>query len=98
LNDANAKNDLARVTQILENLEKGILKAEKGDRISDKEILRATIERLKIKLKQFEIEIINIKQTDTFKIVSSIEDWDTYFAKTKEKLQLELEKLKEEIH
>ena len=97
LNEANAKNDLVRVTEILENLEKGILKAEKGDSISDKEILRATINRLKIKLKQLESEILNIKQSDTFKTVTSIEDWEIYFEKTKEKLKSELEKLKKEL-
>lgn len=97
LNEANAKNDLARVTEILENLEKGILSTAKGDSISDKEILRATINRLKLKLKQLENEILNIKQSDTFKTVSSIEDWDVYFEQTKEKLQLELEELTKEI-
>jgi hypothetical protein len=97
LNEANAKNDLARVTEILENLEKGILKAEKGDSISDKEILRATINRLKAKLKNIESEILNIKQSDTFKTVTSIEDWDIYFEQTKEKLKSELEELKKEL-
>lgn len=97
LNEANAKNDLTRVTEILENLEKGILKAEKGDSISDKEILRATINRLKAKLKSIESEILNIKQSDTFKTVSSIEDWDIYFEQTKEKLKSELEELKKEL-
>jgi len=94
---ANAKNDLARVTEILANLEKGILKAEKGDSISDKEILRATINRLKLKLKQLESEILNIKQSDTFKTVTSIEDWDIYFEQTKEKLKSELEELRKEL-
>ena len=97
LNEANAKNDLTRVTEILENLEKGILKSEKGDSISDKEILRATINRLKAKLKNIEFEILNIKQSDTFKTVSSIEDWDIYFEQTKEKLKSELEELKKEL-
>ena len=97
LNEANTKNDLARVTEILENLEKGILKAEKGDSISDKEILRATINRLKTKLKNIESVILNIKQSDTFKTVSTIEDWNIYFEKTKEKLKSELEELKKEL-
>ena len=97
LNEANAKNELARVTEILENLEKGILKAEKGDSISDKEILRATINRLKAKLKNIESEILNIKQSDTFKTVTFIEDWKIYFEQTKEKLKSELEELKKEL-
>jgi hypothetical protein len=97
LNEANTKNDLARVTAILENLEKGILKSEKGSSISDKEILRTTINRLKLKLKQLESEILNIKQSDTFKTVTSIEDWSLYFEQTKEKLKSELEDLKKEL-
>ncbi|MDA8819764.1 phospholipase D-like domain-containing protein [Schleiferiaceae bacterium] len=97
LNEANANNDLARVTEILENLEMGTLKAEERDRISDKEILKATINRLKRKLQQLESEILNIKQSDTFKTVSSIEDWDIYFEQTKEKLKSELEELKKEL-
>jgi len=97
LNEANAKNDLARVKEILANLETVILKTEKGDSISDKEILRATINRLKTKLKNIESEILNIKQSDTFKTVTSIEDWDIYFEQTKEKLKSELEELRKEL-
>ncbi len=97
LNEANTKNDLASVAEILENLEKGILKAEKGDCISDKEILRATINRLKLKLKQLETEILIAIQSDTFKTLTSIEDWDIYFEQTKEKLKSELEELKKEL-
>jgi hypothetical protein len=97
LNEANSRNDLAKVISILENLEKGILKSEKGDSISDKEILRATINRLKIKLNNLESEILDIKQSDTFQTVSTIEDWDIYFNQTKEKLQMELEELRSEL-
>ena len=97
LNEANTKNDLASVAEILENLEKGILKAEKGDCISDKEILRATINRLKLKLKQLETEILIAIQSDTFQTLYSIEDWDIYFEQTKEKLKSELEELKKEL-
>jgi hypothetical protein len=73
-----------------------MLKAEKGDSISDKEILRATINRLRLKLEQLESEILSIKQSDTFKTVSAIADWDVYFKQTKEKLQRELEYLEKE--
>ncbi len=97
LNEANSRNDLAKVISILENLAKGILKSEKGDSISDKEILRATINRLKIKLNNLESEILDIKQSDTFQTVSTIEDWDIYFNQTKEKLQMELEELRSEL-
>ncbi|MCD8445162.1 DUF1669 domain-containing protein [Tenacibaculum finnmarkense] len=95
LNDANAKNDVEKVKEILANLEKGILKVGKG--ISDKEILRATINRLKIKLKQLKKEILEIKQSEAYKTVISIDNWSEYFYETRASLQLELQRLKEEI-
>ena len=52
---------------------------------------------MKAKLKNIESEILNIKQGDTFKTVTSIEDWDIYFEQTKEKLKSELEELKKEL-
>jgi len=97
LNVANSKNDLARVIAMLGDLEKGILKTEKGDSISDKEILRATINRLKLKLKHLDVEILNIKKSDTFKTVTKIKNWDLYFEQTQEKLKTELEGLKMEL-
>lgn len=98
LSEANAKNDLKRVTEILASLEKGILNTVRGDSISDKEILRATISKLKSKLTQLESEIRYIKESDTFKMVASIEDWDLYFDQTKEKLKAELEELRKEVN
>jgi len=97
LNEANAKNDLDRVTEILENLENDDLKAERGDSISDKDILRETITRLKLKLNQLETEILNIKQSGTYQTVAFIEDWDLYFEQTKHRLKSELERLRAQI-
>ncbi len=97
LNEANSKNDLSRVIEILANLEKGILSTNKGDILADKEKLRATINRLRIKVEVLETEIIDIKQNDTFKIIIEIQDWDQYFKNTKEKLKRELEELRLEI-
>ena len=59
--------------------------------------MRTTINRLKLKLKYLESEILKIKQSDTFKKVTSIEDWDIYFEQTKEKLKSEFKKLKKEL-
>ena len=97
LNEANAKNDLQRVSEILSNLEKGILSTSKGDKLTDKDKLRATVNRLRVKVKILETEIITIKQSETFKTIINIDDWDDYFNMTKEKLQRELEELQLEI-
>ena len=46
--------------------------------------------QLKDKAKKLKEEIINIKQSDTYKTVDEIEDLDEYFNTTKDKLQKEL--------
>ena len=97
LNEANSKNDLQKVSEILANLEKGILSTSKGDKLTDKDKLRETVNRLRVKVKILETEIITIKQSVTFKTIIDIDDWDGYFNRTKEKLQRELEELTQEI-
>ena len=59
--------------------------------------MKAAIAKLKRQINILETEIITIKESDTFKTIISIEDWDDYFQRTKEKLQRELEELKLEI-
>ncbi|MCZ2247193.1 MAG: phospholipase D-like domain-containing protein [Bacteroidia bacterium] len=97
LNEANAKNDLNKVSEILANLEKGILSTSKGDKLTDKDKLRATLIRLRAKVKILEAEIIAIKESETFKTIISIENWDIYFEETKQKLINELEYLQNQI-
>ena len=97
LNEANAKNDLKKVSEILSNLEKGILSTSKGDKLTDKDKLRATVNKLRVKVKILETEIITIKQSETFRTIVNIDDWDDYFNRTKDKLQRELEELQFEI-
>ncbi len=97
LNEANAKNNLQKVSEILINLEKGILSTTKGDEITDIDKLRKTILSLRSKVKILETEIIKIKESETFKIITFIDDIDDYFNKTKKKLIQELEDLKNEI-
>ncbi len=97
LNEANSKNDLQKVAEILANLEKGLLSTGKGDIITDKEKLRATIDSLRAKVKILESEIITIKQSETFMTIIDIADWDDYFDQIREKLQRELNSLQHEI-
>jgi hypothetical protein len=97
LNEANKKNDLQRVSEILSDLEKGILSTIKGDKLTDKDKLRKTIKRLRVKVKILETEIIAIKQNETYKFIINIENWDHYFKSKKEELQQELKILRTEI-
>ena len=91
------KNDLKKVAEILANLEKGIFSTSKGDKLTDKDKLRQTVNRLRGKVKILESEIISIKQSETLKTILDILDWNEYFSTTKEELQRELEELKREM-
>ena len=97
LNEANAKNDLERVSEILEYLVKGELTTPEGDKLSDKDELRIMVERLRKKIKTIETEIIGIIESETYNTILNIENWEEYFKSIKVKLQKELEQLKNEI-
>ncbi len=91
-------NDLKKINEILNNLEKGNFFKSMSDTISEKEKLIAASTKLRIQIKTLESEIVAIKQSETFKTISEIGDWDMYFKKTRELLEQELQELKAEIN
>ncbi|MRM97241.1 DUF1669 domain-containing protein [Riemerella anatipestifer] len=97
LKEAYDTNDLKKVSEILNELEKGSFFKTKSETVQEKDLLKVAIAKLKRQIKVLETEIISIKESETFKTIISIEDWDDYFQKTKEKLQRELEDLQLEI-
>ncbi len=97
LKQAYDANDLKKVSQILEELEKGNYFKAKSETVLEKDLLKSAIAKLKRQIKILETEIVTIKESDTFKTIIKIEDWDDYFSRTKEKLQKELEELNLEI-
>ena len=54
-------------------------------------------QQLQKQIEKLEIEIVTIKQSDTFKTIIDIADWDNYFQNTKQQLQIELDNLKQEF-
>lgn len=97
LKQAYDANDLNKVTEILTDLEQGNFFKAKSETVIEKEMLRVAIAKLKQQIKRLENEIIKIKESDVFKTVMSIDDWNEYFIRTKKKLQIELEELLLEI-
>lgn len=95
--EAYNSNDLQKVTELLNNLEHGVYFKSQSETISEKEKILQAIAELHKKVKALEEEIIAIKQSEQYKTIVSIEDWDTYFKETKEKLKKELEELKFEL-
>ena len=86
LNAAYERNDLKRVREILENLEKGNFFVSKSDTISEKQLMKAEIEKMRLRIKVLKKQVEEIKESEAFKTVSSITDWDYYFKQAKEKL------------
>jgi hypothetical protein len=97
LKTAYEANDLTRVTEILNNLEKGSYFKSLSDTISKKDKLLAASAKLHIQIKTLESEIFTIRLSETFKTILNIDDWDTYFKKTRELLEHELQELRVEI-
>lgn len=90
-------NDLKKVTEILDSLGTGNYFKTKSETVTEKNKLKAAIAKLKQQIKTLETEIVAIKESETFKTIISINDWDEYFNSTKEKLHKELEELKLEL-
>jgi len=94
LSAAYEKNDLNKVREILENLEKGNFFVSKSDAINQKQLLQAEMEKLRLRIKELKEQLQTIKESDTYKTVSSITDWDDYFSNAKKQLQQQLEDYK----
>jgi len=90
-------NDLNRVSEILNELEKGNYFKTKSETINEKDKLKAEIVKFKSQIQTLETEIAEIKESETYKTIIEIDSWDDYFKHTKEKLTMELEELNSEI-
>ena len=95
LNKAYEQNDLKKVTEILENLKKGNFFVSKSDTITEKQLMKAEIEKLKIRIYELLQQVELIKASDAYKTISSIKDWDIYFRETKEKLENQAKELED---
>lgn len=95
LNKAHQQNDLQKVSEILENLKKGNFFVSKSDTITEKQLMKAEIEKLKIKVTELMQQVELIKGSDAYNTVTSIKDWDAYFKKTKEKLENQAKELED---
>jgi len=96
LNAAYERNDLEKVKEILKNLEKGNFFVNKSDAINEKQLMMTEIEKLRIRIQALLQHVQSIKESDAYKTICSIADWDIYFKKTKEKLENQAKELKSE--
>jgi hypothetical protein len=94
LNEANSKNDLKTVSQILENLENGIFDFQQESTSSTKlEVLESRLAYLKEKLEVLRSDLIGLRTDKTYKQVIDIQDFDTFYKHEEERLNAELNHL-----
>ena len=93
LSIAYEKNDLNRVKEILENLEKGNFFVSKSDTINEKQLLYAEMEKLRLLIQELKNELAMIRESEAYSTVTKIDNWDTYFSNTKQRLETELKEL-----
>jgi len=94
LNQAYKANDLEKVREINQQLKSGIM-LPKSEGITELKKLESTLKSLTQKLNVWLEKLDQLKEESSFKAVSSIENWDTYFQEKKEILLEQLNRLKE---
>lgn len=91
LNEANSKNDLKTVIQILENLENGIFDfQQEGTSSTKREVLEARLAYLKEKLEALRSDLIGLRTDKTYRQVIDIQDFDSFYKLEEERLNAEL--------
>ena len=103
LNEANSENDLKKVKEILVRLETKEFSnissiSLKDDSLKNKEKLRSRIASLKSKLNDLKSEIENVLNSETYTKVFEIEDFTSYFNKTRTQLQKQLTHLLDKLN
>lgn len=93
LNVAYESNDIERVKEILEDLQKGKTFTSKADTSNEKLTLQVELERLRKHLNELNKEIIVVKTSEAFEKITSINDWNEYFTQIRQQLQEQLNQL-----
>jgi len=90
---AKDKNDLDTLIEIYDHLENGTPFSLKQETITEKEALKKEVTHLRNVIEQLKQRINVTINSEDYKTIMAIPDWDKYFSETKEKLQKDLERL-----
>jgi hypothetical protein len=91
-------NDLRKVSEILKDLKKtGHSYKTKSETVAEKDILEIEIAKLQCKIKNLQVEIDAIKESNAYQTIKKIGDWDTYFNRMKHQLKGEKEDLESQL-
>jgi len=93
LNEAYRNQALQRVLEILQHLETGKPLSSTSDSINDKEVLKAKIAMLRLRIAELEAETKALQESEVYQRIQQIKDRESYFAELEQELQLELNAL-----
>ena len=96
LNEANVQNDLKRVSEILSNLENGIFESEDNMNNNSKEKLLERLEYLKQKRSELQVQLEQLSNDKSYRDIVSIKDLDKFYQEEQERLENELNNIKNE--
>ncbi len=97
LNEAYSMNNLNKVKEILNNLEQDIQFNMASDSLNDSELLKLKINDIRKKLNILQNELDTLINSDTYKILSHIDNLDYYFNNLKQDFEDELKQLNKQI-
>ena len=88
---ANDRNDLTRVTEILETLERGDSFVSRSETVTEKALLKHERTRLQALATQLQTGVQALQQSEQYQTVSQLTDWASYFAEKRQQLAQQLE-------
>jgi len=97
LNEAYKRKDLAKVEEILKGLESGVAFAYASDEINDVEVLREKSEILRKKIEELKEELGVLKESETYVVISSTADLESYFLELRDGLVYERDEMREAL-
>ncbi len=84
---AQLRNDLARMRDLIAALEQGGFAGRGIDKVTEADVLRSALQRLRHKRQSLMQEISSLRQTPVFETIQGIEDWAAYFADFRQRLE-----------
>ena len=96
LTKAYKRNDIDKVRYIYSELKLGN-QINDLDQYDELTALRAKLESLKIKLNYLLNEVSTLKSSDSYRLISDIQDWNEYFENQKQLLEQEFNELNEKF-
>jgi len=89
--------DLETMRRLQKNLKDGKPFEEPAEMPSEIDQLRRQVARLRLEVERYLTAISALRQTETFKTLSALTDWDNHFAEARKQLESECEKLQAEL-